>query len=53
MSFLNTDLKNKIPDIILYLFVGGVAALTDLIIFFIFAKMLGFNYIFITIVGFK
>ncbi|MCK5146696.1 GtrA family protein [bacterium] len=46
------DCKIKIPDIIAYLFVGGIAALTDLVIFFIFAKQLGFNYIIISIVGF-
>ena len=52
MSFLSTDLKNKTPDIIRYFFVGGTAALTDLIIFFVFAKVLEFNYVLITIFGF-
>lgn len=52
MSFSNIDLKNKIPDIVLYLFVGGIAAITDLIIFFTFAKVLEFNYVLVTISGF-
>ncbi len=52
MLSLNTDLLNRIPDIIKYLFVGAIAALSDLIIFYIFAKLLDFNYVLVTVVGF-
>ncbi len=46
------DLKNRKPTILLYFIVGAIAALTDLIIFYVFAKHFGFNYLLITIVGF-
>lgn len=46
------DLKNRIPDFVRYFFVGGVAASTDLLIFYVFAKQLGYNYILITVLGF-
>ena len=52
MLLQSMDLKNRIPDIILYFFVGGIAALTDLFIFYVFANQLGFNYLLITIIGF-
>jgi len=52
MLLLSMDLKNRMPAIVLYFFVGGIAALTDLFIFYVFAKQLGFNYLLITIIGF-
>lgn len=44
--------KDSISDFVRYLFVGGIAALTDLAIFFVFAKLLDYNYLVITIIGF-
>jgi putative flippase GtrA len=38
--------------IIKYFFVGGIAATVDLTIFFIFAKLFGFNYLVIGAIGF-
>lgn len=38
--------------IIRYFFVGGIAAITDLIIFFIFAKLLNFPYLLVGACGF-
>lgn len=52
MLSLNTDSLSKIPDVIKYFFVGGIAALSDLIIFYFFAKLLDFNYVLVTVVGF-
>ncbi|MDA3778903.1 MAG: GtrA family protein [Bacteroidales bacterium] len=46
------DLKNKIPTIVKYFFVGGTAAFADLLIFYIFCKLMGFNYLLITAIGF-
>lgn len=46
------DLKNRMPAIVLYFLVGGIAALTDLFIFYVFANQLGYNYLLITIIGF-
>lgn len=46
------DLKNKVPHVVLYLFVGGVAAVTDLVIFYILAEMLEMNYVLVSIIGF-
>jgi len=52
MSLLNMDLKSKVPSVVKYFFVGGVAALTDLIIFFILAKVLEYNYLLVSVLGF-
>jgi putative flippase GtrA len=46
------DLKNKVPQVIRYFFVGGSAALTDLIIFYLLVDILGFNYVLVSILGF-
>ena len=46
------DLINKIPVIVRYFFVGGIAALTDLVIFFVLAKQYEFNYLLVSIIGF-
>lgn len=46
------DIKNKFPKIVLYFFVGGVAALSDLLIFFVFTKLLGIYYVYIAVLGF-
>lgn len=45
ITFLNRS-------IIRYLFVGGIAAVVDISIFSIFAKILGYNYIFICAISF-
>ena len=46
------DLRNKLPQVLLYFFVGGVAALTDLMIFFVMTELMGFNYILVSLLGF-
>ena len=38
--------------VVRYFFVGGVAAVVDISIFFVFAKLLGFNYLIIGACGF-
>ncbi len=42
----------KSSQIFRYFFVGGIAAVVDIVIFFLFAKILGFNYLLIGAVGF-
>jgi putative flippase GtrA len=42
----------KFSQIVRYFFVGGIAALLDIVIFFLFAKILGINYLIIGAVGF-
>lgn len=44
--------KLRSIQIVRYSFVGGVAALVDLTIFFLFAKLLDFNYLLIGAAGF-
>ena len=39
-------------DLLKYLFVGGSAAILDLIIFYVFAESLQFNYLLVSIAGF-
>lgn len=38
--------------IVRYLFVGGMAALTDIVIFYVFADVLRYNYLTVTVCGF-
>jgi putative flippase GtrA len=42
----------KSSQIVRYFFVGGIAAIVDIVIFYIFAKYLGFNYLLVGAFGF-
>lgn len=51
-NWLTSTNSGRLSTLVKYFFCGGVAAAFDIFFFAIFAKILGFNYILVSIIGF-